>query len=239
MDDSLLSACRSSLSLMGFCLRDAFMMTCCASAVDPARAPLPTRAVRPFAAARVFTHQQGLPTRAAWRAWARTSARPVDIPMRPDVVYKGCGWCSWHDWLGTTRPSRTWRPFPEARAHAQSLHLAGARAWRAWSQTGARPCDIPSNLNKAYRDAGWQSWGDWLGTDRRAVARSVLLPFDEARAYARRLGLSSQQAWADWVKTDARPAGIPAHPARTYRDEGWAGFRDWLGRPGAGRIQQQ
>lgn len=152
------------------------MIIYCASAVVPACVPLPTRAVHPFAAARAFTHQQGLLTAAASRAWARTSAHPADIRARPDVVYKGCGWCSWYDWLGTTLRSRTWRPFPEARAHAQGLHLAGARAWRACSHTGAPPRHSEFRAIPTKRTAGPAGVAGWVQRTGRP-ARAVCAPF--------------------------------------------------------------
>jgi hypothetical protein len=104
--------------------------------------------------------------------WAYSPARLPDIPIRPDNVYRRQGWVSWYDWLGTLPPPQQWRPFPAARAYAQSLHLPSAQAWRAWSQTAARPSDIPSNPDTVYRDAGWAGWRDWLGQSLRRPARS-------------------------------------------------------------------
>jgi len=55
------------------------------------------------------------------------------------------------------------------------------------------------------------------------------LPFEEAHAFARSLNLSSKAAWAVWSKSGARPDDIPCHPRNVYKDEGWAGYGDWLG----------
>jgi hypothetical protein len=81
-------------------------------------------------------------------------------------------------------------------------------------ETGASP----------YKGAGWVSWGDWLGTGR--VYRGNCRPFKNARAFVRKLGLSS---WDDYRSSGRRPADIPAHPDRIYADAGWAGMADWLG----------
>jgi hypothetical protein len=164
--------------------------------------------------------------------WAHSPARPPDLPIRPDAVYRQQGWANWSDWLGTTRPARSsppWRPFPAARAYAQSLHLGSVWTWRAWSQTAARPRDVPSNPDTAYREAGWAGWGDWLGTGRRRVSAGQVLPFAQARTDARRLGLRSAREWYAWVKTAERPASLPTRPDVVYRDQGWAGWADWLG----------
>jgi len=46
------------------------------------------------------------------------------------------------------------------------LELKGKRGWYAWSKSGQRPSDIPTNPDRAYRDDGWVSWPGWLGAGR-------------------------------------------------------------------------
>ena len=54
------------------------------------------------------------------------------------------------------------------------------------------------------------------------------LPFEEAHRVARGLGLKSMREWQTWHRSEPRP-GIPAQPARSYKDTGWQGFGHWLG----------
>jgi len=152
----------------------------------------------------------------------RGEARPVDIPCSPQKVYRDKGWAGWDDWLGQGR----YRSFEEARALTRSLGLAGQVAWWAWCKSGAHPADIPINAPSVYRDQGWVNWSDWLGTRRK---RGGWRPFEEARALARSLGLKNSTAWRFWVKSDACPADIPVSPRWVYRNQGWAGWGDWLG----------
>ena len=81
---------------------------------------------RPFAEARSFVQGLGLRSQADWQAWAKTAARPPDIPAAPAGVYTDCGWLSWGDWLGTGMVAvgqRRYRPFTEARASVRALGL--------------------------------------------------------------------------------------------------------------------
>jgi hypothetical protein len=71
--------------------------------------------------------------------------------------------------------------------------------------------------------------GDWLGTGSIAPFNRTFRPFEEARTFVRNLGLKSQTEWQDWSKSDNKPDDIPATPSRTYKNEGWRGFGDWLG----------
>ena len=59
---------------------------------------------------------------------------------------------------------------------------------------------------------------------------SEYLPFEEARAYVRRLGLSGHQEWRDWSKT-CRPSFIPSNPSTVVQYRGqYSDMADWLGR---------
>jgi hypothetical protein len=55
------------------------------------------------------------------------------------------------------------------------------------------------------------------------------LPFDEARAKARELDISSSKRWLEIDKKDL-PKGVPKAPQAIYRDRGWVSWTDWLGR---------
>lgn len=52
--------------------------------------------------------------------------------------------------------------------------------------------------------------------------------FEEARNFARSLGLKSWNEWNAWCKSDNRPQDIPTGPNVIYRQE-WKGWGDWLG----------
>jgi hypothetical protein len=129
-------------------------------------------------------------------------------------------------------PRVAWRSFTEARAVARGLGLTGAKGWKGWSKSEQRPSDIPSSPEKTYRDAGWISWPDWLGNGKERVLAKDMLPFAVGRAYARKLKLMSHREWREWNKSGQRPSNIPADPAKTYRDDGWISYPDWLGSGG-------
>jgi hypothetical protein len=112
-----------------------------------------------------------------------------------------------------------YRPFGEVRSYVRSLGLGSVMEWRTWCSSN-RPKDIPADPNRVYGD--WVDWFDWLGTLKRKFR-----PFEEARDFARGLGLKSQGEWSVWCKSDQRPQDIPVVPCRTYAE--WNGWGDWLG----------
>lgn len=56
----------------------------------------------------------------------------------------------------TKKKSRyNWRPFEEARTFIHSQELKGRDEWRVWAKSGAKPDDIPTSPEQAYKDKGW------------------------------------------------------------------------------------
>src|SRR5919204_3105361 len=151
--------------------------------------------LRSFEDARAVARALGFRHRKQWERWAATAQRPADIPAQPRLAYQGRGWSGWADWLGAEaagRPSapapseapgaapasrrpagRRFRSFPQARAFARTLGLRRKTDWEAWSASGQRPADIPSEPHVVYRGHGWVSWPDWLGGAPAAAARRV------------------------------------------------------------------
>ncbi len=184
---------------------------------------------RPFKEARTYARSLGLKGQAAWRSWAKSNARPDDIPVAPNAVYKSKGWISWSDWFGTRNRRGDYRSFEEARAFVRTLGLQNQSAWSAWAKSDARPDYVPANPREVYKGKGWAGIGDWLGTGRIAYQNKVYSSFEEARAFVRKLGLLSQSAWREWAKSDGRPDDIPASPDWVYKGKGWSSWGDWYG----------
>ena len=68
-----------------------------------------------------------------------------------------------------------------------------------------------------------------------ATQRRQFLGFEEARRFARTLGLRSQMQWQAYAKgqmpeVGSRPDNIPSNPYDTYRGCGWVSWPDWLGK---------
>ena len=121
-----------------------------------------------------------------------------------------------------------WRPFEEARAFVQQLHLKSQTDWFEYSKLKSRPKDIPTTPSTVYQGKGWASWGDWVGTGTIASQSRIYRPFKKARLFARGLGLKSRAQWTEFALSGRLPKDIPAIPAQVYKAE-WLGVGDWLG----------
>jgi hypothetical protein len=199
----------------------------------------------PFQEAKKFALSLNLKSGKEWRDYCAGRIRnkppkPENIPSDPNRHYKGEGWEGMGDWLGTgTRRLGEFLPFLKARKFARSLKLSSAKKWFAFCKgampsKGRKPSDIPFDPQRIYKETGWINWGDWLGTGTVSTQTKIYMPFIAARKYVHRLKLSSAAEWLSYCKGKMpgklpKPENIPAYPGQTYKEDGWAGMRDWLG----------
>jgi hypothetical protein len=55
------------------------------------------------------------------------------------------------------------------------------------------------------------------------------LPYEEARAFVRKLNLKNNSDWLEYCDIGDKPINIPKTPETVYRNQGWSGLGDWLG----------
>jgi superfamily II DNA or RNA helicase len=123
----------------------------------------------------------------------------------------------------------SWRPFEEARVFVRALQLKNQKEWQAYSRRRLLPPDIPSNAAFVYRELGWRTWGDWLGTGSLGNTVRVFKTYFLAAKFSRSLQLKSKAEWADYAKSGQLPIDIPASPSTHYKNNDWQGWGDWLG----------
>ena len=206
-----------------------------------------SREYKPFNEAREFARSLGLTSGAEWVKYCKgelpeKGSLPEDIPASPRQTYIKQGWKGLGDFLGTGNVAprlREYRPFAEAREFVRKLDLKSHTEWKKYckgelAEKGTLPKDIPAAVNQTYKGKGWKGWGDFLGTDAKASRLREYMPFDEAREFARNLGLISGAEWKKFCKGElsekgSLPENIPAMPSQTYKEQGWKGIPDWLG----------
>jgi len=162
------------------------------------------------------------------------------LPADPHKVYRGQGWMGWPDWFGiTTQSWKRWKDFREARTFVQRLKLKSNTEWRKYSRgdyfkKDSRPPDIPCQPDVVYKNQGWKSWGDWLGTGYVAHELRNYKSYSKAKSFVKKLQLQSYQEWRQYSKKGLlgkpkKPADMPITPEKSYKLKGWKSWGDWLG----------
>ena len=74
---------------------------------------------------------------------------------------------------------------------------------------------------------------EWMerlaGNQNKRYSRRNFLSFEDAREVARAFGIKSVREWEDYARAAKLPNNIPSVPSKKYKDEGWNGWKDWLG----------
>jgi len=121
----------------------------------------------------------------------------------------------------------TWRSFKEARKFVHSLKLKSG-TWQDYCKSGKRPDDIPPYPDKVYKNKGWISRGDWLGTGYVQPSKRQYRSFKEARKYIQSLKLKNTTDWNRYCTSGKKPDDIPSQPHKIYKKE-WKNWKYFIG----------
>ena len=124
---------------------------------------------------------------------------------------------------------KKFRDFKSAREFVRGLKLKGQVEWKEYCKSSNKPEDIPTAPNQTYKNKGWVSFGDWLGTGNVANFNKQFRDFKSAREFVRGLKLKGHAEWQEYCKSSNKPEDIPTAPYKTYKNKGWVSFGDWLG----------
>jgi hypothetical protein len=109
-----------------------------------------------------------------------------------------------------------------------TLNLKSASQYRFEYESNKIPKDIPSNPHISYKNKGWISWGDWLGTGRVADGTQEWMSFKDAKEFVLKLKLKGKEDWFSYSKTKEKPDNIPVTVNKVYAMD-WKGWSDFLG----------
>jgi hypothetical protein len=198
----------------------------------------------PFSEGRKFARSLKLNSGTEWEKYMNGEypdlpQPPKEFPSAMSSHYRNMGWKGWGDWLGTGPPSGEYKSYKQARKFARSLNLRTNKEWQKFcrgeiSDKDSLPIDIPKSPDRKYKNDGF-TWGDFLGTGSISSSKRKWRSFQEARKFVRKLNLSSQKEWKLYRKGDLPdkgklPSDIPTNPNTAYKDKGWNGLNDFLGK---------
>jgi superfamily II DNA or RNA helicase len=167
-----------------------------------------------------------------WKVYCKSNKKPNNIPNNPRGVYKNNGWISMADFLSVNEGyvRGNYLSFKVARTYVRKLKLKLRRDWIQYCKSGNKPKNIPSEPDLIYKENGFVSFQDWLGSNYKSNFKKEFLPFNDARDYVRTLKIKSESEWRKFVKSPKKPSNIPAAPPHSYKNEGWNGWADFLGK---------
>ncbi len=125
-----------------------------------------------------------------------------------------------------------WLSYKDAKKFVSSLKLKSKSEWYKFSKSKNRPKDIPANPSGVYKNKGWKSWGDFLGTGRIATFNIQYRSFSDARKLGHTIKARTSEEWRVYSISGERPIDIPSDLRNHYKNKGWKGWCDFLNTKG-------
>lgn len=120
--------------------------------------------------------------------------------------------------------------FEEAVRRIRQENLESVRDYTKWYNLHT-PAKMPKRPDRAY-ERQWKGWGYFLGVYNEMPYKGGkrCRPYEDAKAYARKLGLTSVTQWLDLCRSGDLPDDIPARPDIYYNKTGeWYTWTEFLG----------
>ena len=154
------------------------------------------------------------------------------IPSNCARVYSGKGWKGWPDFLGHGNVA-TFRykdaKFEEVRKIVRELNIPTKEKYKPTILSNK--LKIPLNPEGVFKNKGWISWSDFLGSKKISnyEKKKLRWNFYKARDFVRKLKFKSEREWRIFASSKKRPVNVPSNASKVYKDEGWKGWPDFLG----------
>lgn len=135
----------------------------------------------PFEEAREIIRGLKLKGQTEWRKYCLGQLEgkppfPSNMPKVPHVIYAD-KWEGYSDWVGNNFKSTlcktfAWPTYEETRAYATSLNFSSGAGWIEHIRSLTDP-KYPIAAYFVYKNSGWISWSDFLGTKRKRKVKKL------------------------------------------------------------------
>ena len=119
------------------------------------------------------------------------------------------------------------KPYKYAKNYALSLNFSNIDEWKEHTKNENFPLDIPVNPNQTYKDKGWISYGDFLGTNRIANQFKKFVTYKDLKNSINGK-FKSKGEWFEFTQDAKFPRNYPTSPPHQYKNE-WISWPDFLG----------
>lgn len=170
-----------------------------------------------------------------WHSLSRDKKLPSFIPKNPYEKYKSKDWKGWGDLLGTNRIKDNtitinYVSYENAKKIIKAnLNVSSGNLWKKLAKDNKIPKEIPNRPERYYKNKGWISWGDFLGTNRVANQKRTFISYEETISWLKenKLFFNSKKDWLSFCKK-GKPIFIPSNPDKSYKNTGWTGFGNFF-----------
>ena len=108
-----------------------------------------------------------LKSKGDWEKYCESGNKPENIPTYADQKYQRSGdWINWSDFIGySLLIDREFLQFKEARKIVRKQNFKDFLSYKKW-WTKNKPLNLPARPEKIYKNEGWVSGSDWVGSKK-------------------------------------------------------------------------
>jgi superfamily II DNA or RNA helicase len=119
--------------------------------------------------------------------------------------------------------------YQEAKKTVQYLKIQSGSQYENLYNLKKIPLDLPAAPAFYYKNKGWKTWGEFLGTGRIADQLKDFVNFNELRKIVRQLKFKNSAEYVKNYKKIRHHKQIPYAPNVTYKNKGWINWANFLG----------
>lgn len=171
----------------------------------------------------------GVKSKTQWFELVRTNKIPNFISKNPNTSYKGRGWISWGDFLGTGKKWDNYvdyLSYDDAKNLIKNLKIKNSEEYRKSHKNGLIKKDIPFKPDRYYLNRGWISWGDFLGNNFIANQFREYYDYNTFKEKIKELNIKTYNGYLKYIKGCKDDKKLPSTPSMVYKNKGWINWYD-------------
>ena len=146
----------------------------------------------------------------------------LKLPSNPSSTYKNKGWNEWSDFLGKEKKEKPYKTIEEAKQAVKRLKIQFIEEY--YKRYKEDPM-LPASPRRKYKNS-WNGWSDFLRDEKREEFYFL----EEAKRAVKRLEIQSIEEYWQRYKEDPKLPSNPGGKKGYYKNKGWAGWPDFLGK---------
>ena len=170
-----------------------------------------------FEEARKWMHENKVSNSTTWRKLCREKLKPINIPSDLINAYSKA-----KEWAGFESIFYKEDKFLSKEEFIRFIELHGIKTIKEYNEVAKKYDYLPYDIYRVY---SVNSWVELSGVKSK-FHQKKFPPLDEAKIICKINMLKSQLVYWQFC----RDFGLPYHPERTYKNKGWKGWADFLGK---------
>lgn len=157
----------------------------------------------------------------------RNKNKIENIPFKLERTYSE-NWIGAEDFFGTSKLD-----YNKAKEFVSKLNIKSSRDFAKYRKLDDFPVFLPGVPHRFYKSEGWIDWKDFLGYEKKNTApKKKYLDFFEAKELIGRMKIKTSIEYKRlFLDNEFKTSTLlPFKPERVFRDKGWQGWSDFLGK---------